>query len=258
MARDFDGTSSDRIDISDTADLNAQSNMTVMAWARFNAVASDGVLLSKTVFDGDSEQEGFIFFFDNSAPGGPDRISFFIKDSGGTDRVDSVAAEVADEWHHWAAVLDDADDEMRLYKDGVLVNTTTSVTRTPGTNTNVLRLGMDTEAGATRLHDGRLAHCCFNNIDLTVGEIRHAMAHGAVRHNLVFHLPILGTGSPERDWSGNGNHGTVTGTSQADHAPVGPYFAFDRGWPGAFTEGEQSFDLATPDAMARELVIRSY
>lgn len=50
------------------------------------------------------------------------------------------------------------------------------------------------------------------------------------------HYGFNGT-STQPDWSGNGNSGTVTGATLADHAPLAPPFGFDSGWHGQFAAG---------------------
>lgn len=47
--------------------------------------------------------------------------------------------------------------------------------------------------------------------------------------NLVGYWPLWGADSPEPDLSGDGANLTVTGATQADHAPVMPAFGFDYG-----------------------------
>ncbi len=54
-----------------------------------------------------------------------------------------------------------------------------------------------------------------------------------------YELGFNGTGS-QADWSGNGNAGTVTNATIADHVPLGPPFGFDLGWQGAFTAARVS------------------
>ena len=73
-----------------------------------------------------------------------------------------------------------------------------------------------------------------HNTDLALAEIqRQQFRPHPLASTLVFcMLGYAGTGT-QPDWSGNGNNGTVTGATVADHVPLGA-FGF-QGWPGAFT-----------------------
>lgn len=87
------------------------------------------------------------------------------------------------------------------------------------------------EAGTANLDDGTIAEVTlWAEVALTASEIS-ALAQG-VSPNLIrpigrlFQWPMWGVASPEPDISGSSNNGTVTGTSLADHAPVGRPFPF--------------------------------
>lgn len=83
--------------------------------------------------------------------------------------------------------------------------------------------------------DGKIAwHGCWNRVlplsEILAQQFRPHVTSGCV---LFCHYGFNGTGS-QADWSGNGNAGTVTGATVADHVSLGPPFGFDLGWQGAF------------------------
>ena len=87
---------------------------------------------------------------------------------------------------------------------------------------------------------GDLSYALYLNRRLTLAEIRdlqyRLLFHRFTEAKAAYHFGLhAGTGS-QPDISGGGNTGTVVGSATlADHVPLGPPFAFSRGWRGAFT-----------------------
>lgn len=84
-------------------------------------------------------------------------------------------------------------------------------------------------AGGNLSFDGKIA--TFQLISGRAVSIAEAISlqwHPRVVANTVafYHLGYNGVGT-QPDWSGNGNAGTVTGATVADHVPLGPPFGFD-------------------------------
>lgn len=75
---------------------------------------------------------------------------------------------------------------------------------------------------------GRIACIGLWNRALSLLEIQEQQFHPHVTNGCIIfsHLGFNGTGT-QPDLSGNGNNGTVTGTTVADHVPLGPPFGFD-------------------------------
>lgn len=61
---------------------------------------------------------------------------------------------------------------------------------------------------------------------LSLGQIQQQQFHPHKIPSLVGFWDLYGTGT-QPDYSGNGNNGTVTGATVADHVPLGPLFGFD-------------------------------
>lgn len=86
-----------------------------------------------------------------------------------------------------------------------------------------LRIGETGNAGDD--YNGRMAFVAIWNVALSVNEIQ-VMNRGVnpfvIRHeNLILYWPLWGNQSPEPDYSGNGENGTLAGTTKGiDNPPV--------------------------------------
>lgn len=216
MARDFTPFG-ENVDLGVVSALDGPSSFWVSVWLFMDTLTADGGLI--TNFDGTN---GFLFFFDDANPSGSDRIDFFIAGQ----RVSSSAAVTVATWNNWLAQYDDAADELRLYKDAVLDNTTTGVTVGPAASGVSLILGNSAAGDASRRLDGVLANARAGLGVLDLGQIKDLVHRGAAGISTEINLPLWGD-SPEPDLSGNGNNGTVTGATVADNPPVGLQFGFD-------------------------------
>jgi hypothetical protein len=77
--------------------------------------------------------------------------------------------------------------------------------------------------------NARIANLRMWNRILTAGEILTQQKNRGpigIGSALNMELGWNGTGT-QPDWSGNGNNGTVSGMTVADHVPLGPRFGFD-------------------------------
>lgn len=107
----------------------------------------------------------------------------------------------------------------------------TAVTAPTGTRTS--DAGNDVNIGSnsalSRSFDGMIAEFAIWDIELTDVEcfaLNDGISPNRIRPSaMVGYWPLYGNSSPEPDLSGNGNNGTVTGTTKADHTPVQPYSA---------------------------------
>jgi len=108
----------------------------------------------------------------------------------------------------------------------IFVNGTQEATTaigTPYTVTSSVFHVSGTSLSSTWL-DATVANVMVWNVALTANEIKMAMTGRSVRPSaLILAAPLWATSTTEADLSGLKYNGTVTGTSLADHAPVGPY-----------------------------------
>lgn len=209
MARNF-SSSTDKVDLGYIAALDNPSSFWLAIWLNMDVITQDGVMMS--TFENSGELGGWLLFFDDSNPLGDNRIDFFMDTVNGNFRVGSTNAIVANEWHHWRAQYDSVANEMRLYKDAVLDNTTTSVTADPNTSSESIFIGLNApNDSGTRELLGSVADPRAGLGVLTVNQ-NHDVMHGRVVPGDIFHLPFERNRNIELDTRGR-HFGNVTGTT---------------------------------------------
>lgn len=226
MSRSFDGVD-DNINFGDVNAYDALPDFTVMAWLYLNAVTADGGIITKRPTG--ASQPGWLLFFDDVASTGNDRISFFVDNGPGINRrVESTTVETAGAWHHWAGVLDDNADQMRLYKDAILNSSSGGATIAPGANAAVMMIGNSTDIGTRKL-SGIVAYGQIFNRALTQNEIRQSMFFpGSITRGMIGFFPLLGA-TREVDYSSTGASGVVNGaTVSSNNPPINGLFAFPK------------------------------
>lgn len=111
----------------------------------------------------------------------------------------------------------------------------------------------------TLVWPGRIARVAVVQASqLSDGEFRTWAYTGRLPRAALFDCHVLGR-SPEMDYSGNAIAMTVTGTSIADHAPVGPMFGFDYGIPiavGGAAPADQEPSLVGGKLVTNSVVLK--
>lgn len=144
----FDG-SNDRGVIPDAPDLRFTSSFSIEAWVKRDVTGSAHCIVSK----GDSQRRNFWVVIDSS-----NRIDFRWETSGGGNHGTTSAAAITDlNWHHVACVYDAVARQNRIYRDGVLLKSSTD-SGTPMTSTEPVYVG-------ARLSSGKLTNYCRGSID---------------------------------------------------------------------------------------------
>lgn len=157
-------------------------------------------------------------------------INFFYRPGGfGQPTIDfTTAGSYDDDVWHWLFFVCRADNDFEAFIDGTSVgSSTTSVTNSVTPDL----VSVNKNINQSLPVDSQFAHWINFKTSLSIGEA-FAMAYGQwVRHpNMYWEL---GIGSPEPDWSGEGNAGTVNGGMVlGDNPPIGPWFGIDRIWQG--------------------------
>ena len=133
-------------------------------------------------------------------------------------------------WTHLAFVWSGGNSGA-IYKDGVSQTLTDVLTQTPASVNNtskLFRIGADEDTNGV---DGDIGEVGLYDRALSANEVLTAMRLGPARvaSGLIFYVPIFGN-SPEPDYGGSGLPGTVTGTTIANHPPIGFPFGFDIGY----------------------------
>ena len=131
-----------------------------------------------------------------------------------------------DVWHRLVIVRNSSSPYVVTYIDGA--NEGSSVTDPTTIDTDPVDevWGRQT-ALANSSFGGELARCAFFTSSLTVEQADSFLYTGRCGVQPSHWIEMAGY-SPEPDWSGGDNEGTVTGTSTADHPPLGPSFGFSR------------------------------
>ena len=150
----------------------------------------------------------------------------FIDDGAATN---GAFTDAATTWGQFLMVFDGGGaanaDRLKLYKDGVAKTLTYSGTTAAAAPTTAatVQAGFWREAGAAAA-DGEAAELAiWVGVVFSAQEallLGNGLSPLALRPDkLVLYAPMFGTTSPEPDWSGNANHGTVTGATATDHPP---------------------------------------
>lgn len=203
-----------------TAALPAASNVafTVSAWYKPTSTANG------TAFGiGDSNSSDYI------ALGMDGSGAAFIEVTGANASVGTLTNNV---WSHIAGVQSSATSRV-AYKDGTAGSANTS-SFTPGPMDRTTIGGLVLNGSRVSFAGGDIAECAAWDVALTAAEIM-ALARGVpVRmirpSRLVFYAPLWGTSSPERDYTINQRHLTVSGaTVGTTHPRVASPFQADNG-----------------------------
>lgn len=162
----------------------------------------------------------------------------------------------------WSTVglrLDDPNNLARMFTDGV-GGTEVAFTALSGQTGGAIELG---RAADVVFSDAKIAEVAIWLTPLSDAEFA-ALAKGAnpqtIRRNSLWcYLPLYGTGSPERDYSGNGRSGTLVNTPAAysKHPPVAPFIISELPVLSTVTVGDY-VDAATVYLNLEALVTEEY
>jgi hypothetical protein len=121
------------------------------------------------------------------------------------------------------------------YQNGTIFSITVTQAGVGQTCTNYVNYTEQRTAGGANFNigghngtanfPGRIAEVGYWNVALSAGE-QKALSTGVSpakirRSHLVGYWPLYGAGSPEPDYSGNKDNGTLTGTTIVPHCPCG-------------------------------------
>ncbi len=221
-SRDFDGTD-DEINYGAPSALNNQTDLSVLVWVNLDQITSDQNIFSN---DDGTAVTGSLFFFDfNGFTSGNDIIwRILINENTGTDFASIEGATNSakvDTWQ-WVAFTFTAGSAtgLHLYYDNVEdpnSPVTTADLGEAGGGGNSWFAGE--RAGATLDMNGQMAYAQAWNRVLTLAELNEAAnCLGRIDTNAQIISTMWGD-SPERDLSGNGNNGVVTGAGTSQDGP---------------------------------------
>lgn len=230
MAREFDGVDNGLLV---NAAVISGLPFTIAVWA-FPDIATtymEGVAIVDQSVDNNTQ---FRLSFRGDVAGDPVRVT-----SRKTIQVDAdtTTGFTTGEWNHACGVFA-ATNDRRVFLNGGSKGTNATENEPTIANMDRLVIGRLEDLSPGQPFDGRIAEVVVWNVALTDAEVAIIARPGFPQHryrpgNIIGYWP-LGMGSPEPDWSGQGNNLTVTGATIADHVPIAPPFGFDLGWQGAF------------------------
>jgi len=218
VARYFDGVD-DNVSIGSPSVLNLPGTTlrTFCVWIRAKTKSNFNVFFTSDINLASGVQ--FRLQLDGSAS---QKIQSNIRNSGGTDvPIVSTTVPVVGTWYFVAGTYDGTTH--RLFINAVQEN---SQVMTPTSNNLDAGVWVGRYSGAGALWNGDIAHASiYKNVSLTSSQLKQIMYFpGSITNGLVGYWPLLG-GSPEPDYSGNKNNGTVTGaTVSADNPPINGMF----------------------------------
>src|SRR5207302_1694142 len=208
-SRSFNG-STDYIDVGTPASLDITGSLTVAGWVRSTDVTIDDQQILSKGFDGANTQYELKI-------GATNGIVQFNTWNGSLHGVTANTALSSNTWYHIAGTFDGS--TWKLYVNGTL---DASVNDSQGpfqTAQKVLIGAVDVVGSAIQKWSGLLQNVSVYNRALTLSEIAQIKeAPGSVTSGLKLYAPLSGA-SPESDYSGNGNVGTLVGTSTSASAP---------------------------------------
>jgi hypothetical protein len=236
MARGNDGTINRYIDLGDIAAARFDKDVdwTFLSFFRVNQISTDDNAIVAKWGTGTNQQ--FMLRTDNT-PSGNAPMEVWMN---ATLLITGALNIVINTWYMAAVANVGSTNTLHLFlyqMDGTVLDDDLTATSQDDTDqTAPIRLGARI-ADQDNI-DGELAHAAYIDKQMSKAEIELYLRNpeeAVVKHitdGVQFHLE-LGLGSPEPDFSGKGNNGTVTGAMTIeDNPPVAQGYGIEAGWRG--------------------------
>ncbi len=214
MARDFEESSNEYVEIGDVAALDFTGDeITLSVWIRPEALDGEQKVLAKWSDAGGA----FQYLLSVTAS---DVVQFVVNAASSNGVASGSTALTAGTWCHHAGTYDGSN--VRVYLNGV-EDGSTSKTGNMSSNTAPVRIGAGSGgSGTEQPFDGDIGHCAIWDTPLTAGEVA-SLAAGVSplkihRENLLFYAPLNGQ-DPEYDVVG-GLDLTVNGSIKSEEPPI--------------------------------------
>ncbi|MFC1727465.1 LamG-like jellyroll fold domain-containing protein [Patescibacteria group bacterium] len=207
---EFERNSSQYVSVADDTDLDISSSFTIEHWVNWESIPSDESFLFTK---GDDSVNNYYTDYSNWGNGDDELICGFYDGVAYEARLTSFVPNT-DQWYHIACIFNDADNDIKLYLDGNLVDTESDVTDTPtdATNDGDLRLGRERHTYGYYL-DGKMDEVRLWDDPRTQAEIQDNMYKqiDSASSNLVGYWRLdENTGTTAYDETTNNNDGTLT------------------------------------------------
>ena len=222
MALDFDGVD-DQVDHGDIAGIDSGSALSVAYWLFYDTLATADNHIGKT-------QAGVNFSF-ISGSNAATNTTWDLQIPAGTITAVEGMFETG-VWHHYGFTYDGAvatTQKIQAYRDGVLISTASYAAHTtsmPDTGANGVIVAGNGGDASRAFPDAKIANVKLWTAALTAAEItQETHSHRPVRTaDLRLWAPYESRTADPTDYSGAGNHGTITGALVTDGPPVGGGF----------------------------------
>lgn len=229
MSRSFDGVD-DSISLANESnfDFERTNSFSFFFWAK-DISATPSVIytyFSKCVNNVPvaGSARGFMFFVRGDIANDPYEIQISSNSNGGVNILQARYTRTASTNFKSIAVTYDGTSTVsgvKCYENGILLSPTTIFNSLNDTILNNSNLELGSRFAGTQLFfNGLMAHfCCYSRV-ISLGEILQlTFLTGSITNGLKSFTPLWGTSSPEPDYSGKGNHGTVTGAIKGTTDP---------------------------------------
>ncbi len=215
----FDG-SNDMFTVADHNDFDLSATLTLSAWIKPTGTgATWQMIATKNGLGGDADRPYAMWYRSSD-----NRIYLYLGDDSGSSALGTDSnAVVANAWNHVAVTFDNSSNTGKIYVNGVLVKTGTSLTTSPYNSTKSFSIG------AINDNDGGTASDMFvgNIVDLKVfsdvltdaevqeisSKINYDISVGSIG-NLVAWYKLMGAVA---DSSGNSHNLTAVGSPAQDY-----------------------------------------
>lgn len=225
-SRSFDGTSAGNVLVTrySAIDNVFSGGGTCCAWININSSGENerGSICAKTA-GSNSASPTSGWGFNIRTQSATDRIQFFNRFSVGLGVWYTDGALTANTWYFVAVTYDSdsSSNDPTIYIDESSQTLTEAVSPTVTYNSdasNDFYIG-DT-LNSDREFDGEICHLHLYDTVLSIDQIKELRYKpGSIRSNLQLYIPVMGADSPERNLSGVGGTGTVTGTTSVAEGP---------------------------------------
>tara|TARA_R110002012_G_scaffold15913_3_gene62393 strand:+ start:691 stop:1425 length:735 start_codon:yes stop_codon:yes gene_type:complete len=205
----FDGTD-DYVDCDRVAgDIDVLKG-TISMWVKLHTTTTTGHFIKASK---DSNNFIHIFYHANT---NQIRISYKGNGSNSAVATGTLSIENDGNWHHIVGTWSTTDDELKLFLDGSLVGTTTSLTELTGAPITC-DIGQNTDGG--NFFDGLINDVAIFTKVVPISDLYVTPSSGAykptdliaIQDGLIGYWKFEdGSGVEARDVSGNNNHGTLT------------------------------------------------
>ncbi len=212
----FDGVS-DYVAVADNPTIEPTSSFSIGAWIYLTAVQQNVAGIVAKDGNASGNLGNYCLCFSNSPS---DILRFGFYDGANQNAITSPSATEQNMWVHAMGVFDDEANELRLYKNGVLVSTATSITGTPVTNNDPMYIGSRANNPSSYEFTGMIDDVRIYNYARTSKQVLQDMnaGHPSVGSPVGYWKLDEGYGSVINN-TGNGGS-TINGTIAGSSAPT--------------------------------------